>query len=67
MRGSGDFLGTRQSGRFVSDIGGIGFSPSVVFFAKKLCDEAFSRTENLPDLRARAMEKYEKLKDVALN
>lgn len=67
MRGGGDFLGTRQSGKFISDIGGLGFSPSVVFFAKRLCDEAFSRAENLPSLKIAAMEKYEKLKDVALN
>ena len=67
MRGGGDFLGTRQSGKFISDIGGLGFSPSVVFFAKRLCDEAFSRAENLPSLKIAAMKKYEKLKDVALN
>lgn len=67
MRGSGDFMGTRQSGRFLSDLGDLVYPPTVIFSAKKLCDEAFGRAEDLSALRAAAKDKYEKLKDVTLN
>lgn len=67
MRGSGDFMGTRQSGRFLNDLGDLVYPPSVIFSAKKLCDDAFSHSEELADLRAHAMDKYERLKDVTLN
>ena len=67
MRGSGDFMGTRQSGRFLNDLGDLVYSPSVIFSAKKLCDDAFSHPEELADLRTHAMDKYERLKDVTLN
>lgn len=67
MRGSGDFMGTRQSGKFLSDLGDLVYSPTVIFSAKKLCDEAFTHPEDLNALRQAAMEKYEKLKDVTLN
>ena len=67
MRGSGDFMGTRQSGKFLSDLGDLVYPPSVIFSAKKLCDDAFSQAEDLSDLRAAAMNKYERLKDVTLN
>ena len=67
MRGSGDFMGTRQSGRFLNDLGDLVYPPSVIFSAKKLCDDAFSYPEELADLRTHAMDKYERLKDVTLN
>lgn len=67
MRGSGDFMGTRQSGRFLNDLGDLVYPPSVIFSAKKLCDDAFSHPEELADLRSHAMDKYERLKDVTLN
>lgn len=67
MRGSGDFMGTRQSGRFLNDLGDLVYPPSVIFSAKKLCDDAFSHSEELADLRTHAMDKYERLKDVTLN
>ena len=67
MRGSGDFMGTRQSGRFLNDLGDLVYPPSVIFSAKKLCDDAFSHPEELADLRTHAMDKYEHLKDVTLN
>ena len=67
MRGSGDFMGTRQSGRFLNDLGDLVYPPSVIFSAKKLCDDAFSHPEELADLRTHAMDKYERLKDVTLN
>ncbi len=67
MRGSGDFMGTRQSGRFLNDLGDLVYPPLVIFSAKKLCDDAFSHPEELADLRTHAMDKYERLKDVTLN
>ena len=67
MRGSGDFMGTRQIGRFLNDLGDLVYPPSVIFSAKKLCDDAFSHPEELADLRTHAMDKYERLKDVTLN
>ena len=67
MRGSGDFMGTRQSGRFLNDLGDLVYPPSVIFSAKKLCDDAFSHPEELAELRTHAMDKYERLKDVTLN
>ena len=67
MRGSGDFMGTRQSGRFLNDLGDLVYPPSVIFSAKKLCDDAFSHPEELADLRTHAIDKSERLKDVTLN
>jgi len=67
MRGSGDFMGTRQSGKFLNDLGNLNYSPSVIFFAKKLCDEAFTSAEYMSGIRGVALEKYERLKDVTLN
>lgn len=66
MRGSGDFFGTRQSGKFINDIRNLKYSPEVIFTAKKLCDEAFSMGRS-EELVALAMKKYNALKDVVLN
>ena len=67
LRGSGDFLGTRQSGRFLTDIRNLKYSTNVIFTAKKLSDEAFSRRLDPDAIRRAAMQKYESLKDVVLN
>ena len=67
LRGSGDFLGTRQSGKFLSDIKNLRYSTDVIFTAKKLTDEAFERRLNFEAIRSAAMQKYESLKDVILN
>ena len=67
FRGGGDFLGTRQSGKSISDLGALSYPASVIFTAKKLCDEAFENPEYIKAVRPYAMEKYERLKDVALN
>ncbi len=67
LRGSGDFLGTRQSGKFLTDIKNLRYSTEVIFTAKKLADEAFERRLNFDEVRRAAMEKYESLKDVVLN
>ncbi len=67
LRGSGDFLGTRQSGRFLNEIKNLRYTTNAIFTAKKLVDEAFERGLDREKIRAAAMEKYESLKDVVLN
>ena len=67
MRGSGDFLGLRQSGKFISDLGCLSYTASSVFLAKKIVDDAFSLGLNLPEIQKVALEKYERLKDITLN
>lgn len=67
LRGSGDFLGTRQSGKFLTDVKHLKYSTEVIFTAKKLTDEAFERRLNFDAIKKAAMEKYESLKDVVLN
>ena len=67
LRGSGDFLGTRQSGKFLSEIKNLHYTTDAIFTAKKLVDEAFERRLDQDRIRAAAMEKYESLKDVVLN
>ena len=66
MRGGGDFLGTRQSGKILSDIRNLRYPPDVIPFAKRLSDEAFSLGDT-ERLRAAAREKYESLREIALN
>ena len=67
LRGSGDFLGTRQSGKFLSEIKNLKYGTEVIFTAKKLVDEAFERHLSYEEIRAAALKKYESLKDVVLN
>ncbi len=67
LRGGGDFLGERQSGKFLSNLGGLKYSSSVIFFAKALSDEAFSDTNNVQSLKNLAVLEYERLKNVTLN
>ncbi len=67
LRGSGDFLGTRQSGKFLSEIKNLHYSSDVIFLAKKLVDEAFERRLSCDEIRTAALQKYESLKDVVLN
>lgn len=67
MRGSGDFMGTRQSGRVLTEIKNLKFPASVIFTAKAIADEAFSGGYDVTNLRSLAMQKYESLKDVVLN
>ena len=66
MRGGGDFLGTRQSGKFLNEIRNLKYPPEVIFEAKKLSDEAFE-SGGSEQLRAFALKKYESLKEVILN
>ncbi len=67
MRGGGDFLGTRQSGKMLREIKNLRYGMQTVLAAKKLCEEAFSGGYDLSALRVAAMKKYEALKDVVLN
>ena len=67
MRGSGDFFGTRQSGKMLNDVKNLRYSTSVIFFAKQLSDETFERRLDSEELRASAYRKYDALKDVVLN
>ncbi len=67
MRGSGDFFGTRQSGKALADIKNLKYPTSVIFMAKKLVDDCFERGLDDERLRDLAMKKYESLKDVVLN
>ncbi len=67
LRGSGDFLGTRQSGKFLNGVKNLRYTTNAIFTAKKLVDEAFERRLDLDRIRSAAMEKYESLKDVVLN
>ena len=67
MRGGGDLLGERQSGRILTDLKSLKYSSKTVFFAKALSDEAFSNAENVPLLKKHAVEFYERLKNVTLN
>lgn len=67
MRGSGDFIGDRQSGKFMNDLGNLNYSTESIFLAKKISDEAFMLGKNLDKIKAVAVERYEKLKDITLN
>lgn len=67
LRGGGDFLGTRQSGRMLSEIKNLKFPVEAVFTAKAISDEAFCGAFDTKELSRIASEKYESLKDVVLN
>ncbi len=67
MRGSGDFFGTRQSGKMLSDIKNLRYPTQVIFAAKKLSDDVFEGRLDDERLREAALRKYDSLKDVVLN
>jgi len=67
LRGSGDFLGDRQSGKFMSDLGSLSYSTEAIFLAKKISDETFESGYPLDDIKEVAIRKYNKLKDITLN
>ena len=67
MRGSGDFFGTRQSGKMFGDIKNLHYPTQVIFAAKKLSDEAFEGRLDSEELRRAALKKYDSLKDVVMN
>lgn len=67
LRGSGDFMGGRQSGKFMSDLGFLNYETDAIFLAKKLSDETFDMGENLDKIKEVAIKKYQKLKDISMN
>lgn len=67
MRGGGDMLGERQSGKILTELKSLKYSAKTVFLAKKLSDEAFENPQNIPSIKKQARLLYEKLKNVTLN
>ena len=67
LRGSGDFMGDRQSGKFINDLGNLNYTTDAIFLAKKISDDFFNYGKNIDLVREIAMQKYQKLKDVTLN
>lgn len=67
LRGSGDFMGDRQSGKFMNDLGSLNYDSSAIFLAKKISDETFETGENTEAIREVAIRKYNKLKDISMN
>lgn len=67
LRGSGDFMGERQSGKFMDDLGSLDYSTESIFLAKKISDEAFASGIDLTEIKRVAIKKYEKLKNISMN
>ena len=67
LRGSGDFMGVRQSGKFMNDLGSLDYSTQAVFLAKKISDETFALGGDISEIKRVAIKKYEKLKDISMN
>ena len=67
MRGAGDFMGDRQSGKFMSDLGYLNYSTDAIFTAKKISDEVFEQGIFNDKIKQIAIEKYNRLKDVTMN
>ncbi|MBQ9730435.1 MAG: ATP-dependent DNA helicase RecG [Clostridia bacterium] len=67
MRGSGDFFGTRQSGKAFGELRNLQYSAEVIFLAKRLSDETFEGRFDTEALRDAAVRKYNELKDVVMN
>lgn len=67
LRGSGDFMGSRQSGKFMNDLGDLAYGTDSIFLAKKLSDEAFVSGADTEKIKEVAIRKYNKLKDVTMN
>ncbi len=67
LRGSGDFMGGRQSGKFIGDLGNLVYDTESIFLAKKISDEVFESGKNIDLIKKVAIEKYNELKDIAMN
>ena len=67
LRGSGDFMGVRQSGKFMDDLGSLDYSTESIFLAKKISDEVFDAGGDITEIKRVAIKKYEKLKDISMN
>ena len=67
MRGSGDFIGTKQSGRTTTALGALRYGSEAIFLAKKISDEVMSSTAFNDIIKQYALKKYERLCNVSLN
>lgn len=67
LRGSGDFMGNRQSGKIMSDLGLLNYSVDSIFLAKKISDEYFDTGRDISVIKPIAIKKYQKLKDISFN
>ncbi len=67
MRGSGDFMGTKQSGRTSSELGSLKYGTEAIFLAKRISDEVLSQDKIDDNIRKYALEKYDSLCEVSLN
>jgi ATP-dependent DNA helicase RecG len=67
MRGGGDFLGVRQSGKLMTDLGDLKYTVGAIFTAKKISDDYFAGNDDVSKIKDIAMSKYSKLKDIAMN
>lgn len=67
MRGAGDFMGEKQSGKFMSDLGNLNYSTDAIFTAKKISDEVSESGLESERIRQIALEKYQRLKDITMN
>jgi len=67
MRGGGDFMGIRQSGKIANDLGCLEYSTDAIFIAKKISDEMFENGQLSEEIKKVAIKKYDKLKDIILN
>ncbi len=67
LRGSGDFMGNRQSGKFMRDLGNLIYDTEAIFTAKKISDEVFTNSKYLNGIKDVAISKYNRLKDITLN
>lgn len=67
LRGSGDFMGSRQSGKFMNDLGALNYSTESIFLAKKISDELFLSGKNIDTIKEVATRRYQKLRDIAMN
>ena len=65
LRGSGDFMGERQSGKFMDDLGALDYSTESIFLAKKISDESFENGGDITEIKRVAIKKYEKLKNIS--
>ena len=67
LRGGGDFMGGRQSGKFMRDLGYLNYGIESIFLAKKISDEAYMSEKLNDNIKAVVIKKYDKLKDIAMN
>lgn len=67
MRGSGDFIGTKQSGRTTTALGALRYGSEAIFMAKKISDEVMATGAFNETIRQYALKKYEQLCNVSLN